>query len=134
MGTAKDPGEAKLRLDENGEQKLVRVLNINKPNTNNMGIPALPDETGGVLSKHFWASETGPVMNTLSKYFPGGNGLSYVHDVTGNYLSSKLGGTINGLFFNFQTMPIAYGLNAAGSTINDAPGLIGIYQHYKDEF
>lgn len=72
--------------------------------------------------------------NTLSKYFPGGNGLSQVHDITGNYLSSKLGGTVNGLFFNFQTMPIAYGLNAAGSPINDAPGLIGVYQHYKDEF
>jgi len=73
-------------------------------------------------------------MNTLSKYFPGGNGLSYVHDITGNYLSNKFGETINGYLFNFQTMPVAYGLNATGSTINDAPGLIGVYQHYKDEF
>jgi RHS repeat-associated protein len=130
METAKSSGEAKLKLDEKGEAKLIKTLNIDKPNTNNMGVPALPNESGGMFSVHFWASETGPVMNNMSKYLPGGNGLSHVHDITGNFLSTKLGNSINGVFLNFQTMPIAYGLNAVGAAINDVPGLIGLYEKY----
>ena len=59
-------------------------------------------------------------------------GLSLAHDVTGAFLSNTFGSTVNSIAFNFQTMPVVYGLNAAGSLINDSPGMIGFYSEYRE--
>ncbi|MCB9747816.1 MAG: fibronectin type III domain-containing protein [Candidatus Omnitrophica bacterium] len=130
--TARHPGKYKMGFDENGNEKLLRVLNVDKHLRSNTGIPSFLGETGNAFSQHFWASETGAVMNFMAKYIPGINGMSYAHDVSGHFLTSTFGKSINGKFFNFQTMPIYYGVNNIGAAINDFPALIGIYNVYGE--
>jgi len=52
-------------------------------------------------------------------------GLSLAHDITGGFLKNLVGNTAYGIFLNVPTMAPIYGLNLAGSAINDSPGLIG---------
>ena len=77
---------------------------------------------------HTFAGETGPVMSSLGRYVPGFQGMSLAHDISGAFLGNTFGGTVNSIAFNFETMPVMYGLNAVGSLINDSPGMIGYYE------
>lgn len=67
-------------------------------------------------------------MNFLGRYVPGFQGLSLAHDTNG-FLLTDTG--LRGLL-NFPTMPVIYGINAAGSLINDSPGMIGFYENYRE--
>jgi hypothetical protein len=76
--------------------------------------------------------ETGTVMNSAAKYIPGVPGLSLAHDILGNFIGGPNGNLVWGIA-NIPTMAPIYGLNFAGSAINDNPGLIGLYQALNDE-
>jgi len=77
--------------------------------------------------------ETGPVMNFVGENIPGFQGLSLAHDITGNFLKNIVGNAAYGVFLNVPTMAPIYGLNLAGSAINDNPALIGLYGALRDE-
>ncbi len=77
--------------------------------------------------------ETGPVMNLVGRNVPGFQGLSLAHDIMGSFLKNLVGNAAYGVFLNVPTMAPIYGLNFAGSAINDNPALIGLYEALRDE-
>ena len=67
-----------------------------------------------------------------------GRGLTYLNlgypaFQRASFLSNVFGKTLNGLLFNYETMPVMYGINLAGSLINDSPGVIGFYEQYQEK-
>ena len=130
MKTARENGLPKL--DAKGNPLMVdnKPIVLNDPKVSNVGLFSKAGDTGLLNSI---AGESGPIMSSLGRFAPGFQGLSLSHDIVGSFLSSQVGGTINTFAFNFQTMPICYGLNAAGSLVNDSPGMIGFYEAYQEE-
>jgi hypothetical protein len=128
MRTSREGGAAKIGVDLSVDG---RVSQLNDPvEYSNVG---LFSKIGDRSLINAVAGETGPVMSTLGRFVPGFQGLSLAHDVTGSFLSNTFGSTANSIAFNFQTMPIIYGLNAAGSLINDSPGMIGYHAGSRDD-
>ena len=129
MKTARENGQPKM--DAEGNQLTVgnKPIRINDRRYSNVGIASKIGEHGFVNSV---AGETGPDMSSLGRYVPGFQGLSLAHDVTGSFFSNTIGGTLNTLTLNFPTMTAIYGLNAAGSLINDSPGMIGFYENFRE--
>jgi RHS repeat-associated protein len=126
MRTAEQNGQPKVFRNEDGS---VREVTLNERRLNNVGFAS--EEIASGL-KHFVGDETGPVMSAIGRFIPGMQGMSLSHDVAVRALCSTFGSTTNFVVFNFQTMPILYGLNAAGSLINDSPGMIGYYEASRD--
>ncbi|MBI4706342.1 MAG: hypothetical protein HY761_00225 [Candidatus Omnitrophica bacterium] len=125
MKTAQDNGLPKL--DANGKALMVdnKPVVINTPKYSNVGFGS---RVGDISLGNGLTGETGPVMSGLGRFVPGFQRFSLAHDITGDFLSRTFGGTVNAAAFNFETMPVLYGLNAAGSLINDSPGMIGYYE------
>jgi hypothetical protein len=125
MKTAQKNGIPKL--DANGNALTIdgKPVVINERKYSNVGFASKQGASG---FGHFIADETGPVMGFLGKYVPGFQGLSLAHDITGQFFTNSIGATINTVTLNFPTMPVIYGINAAGSLINDSPGMIGLYE------
>jgi hypothetical protein len=126
MKTASESGQPKLGADGKPLTVDNKPVVLNKPQQSNVGNP---ESAGAHGLGHFVAGETGPVMNSLGKNVPGFQGLSLAHDITGyNLTGTGLWGLMN-----FPTMPVIYGINAAGSMINDSPGMIGFYENYREK-
>lgn len=131
MKTARGNGMPKMDADGNPLMVDNKPVVLNNPRgTSNVG---LFSKAGDNSLLNTVAGETGPVMSTLGRFVPGFQGLSLAHDITGDFLSSTFGGTANSVAFNFQTMPLIYGLNATGSLINDSPGLIGYHEASRED-
>ncbi len=135
MKTATKPGQPKQNakggpIKGNSEVILHDDFTISQPGMASKSSYAPDDFWGRFLN--FIGGETGPVMNFLGKYIPGFQGLSLAHDITGNFLKNLVGNVKYPVLFNFQTMPPIYGLNLAGSAINDSPGLIGLYKALEE--
>ena len=133
MKTAKRPGEPKLAYDKDGKEIALKVIHDPSPagrGVSNVGGQSLPNAKGFL---HFLGGETGSAMSFLGTNVPGFQGLSHVHDTTSRYISTKVGEGAFMAFFNFQTMPPIYGLNATGAAINDNPAFIGIYEVYGNK-
>ncbi len=117
------------KLDSDGNPLMVdkkpTVIHIRKQS--NVGF-------GSKAGERSIGSETGFFMDKLGRFVPGMQGMSLPHDITVDFTARLLNsGTLNFYTFNFPTMPVLYGLNAAGSLINDSPGMIGYYEGSRDD-
>jgi len=94
---------------------------------NNVGFAVYKDKAPNSFS------ETSPAMEALS-LFPGANGTAYAHDqwmggISGALGSSRVGATLRTMA-NVATLPVAAGLNYAGSL--HEPSQMALYEVYGD--
>ena len=114
------------RLDD---QKALKVTGSSE-NPNTVG---LAEQSGAKGLVHFFAGETGPVMNALGKYVPTFQGMSRLHDPVTTGFGNTFGKTANSLFFNFPSMAPCYAINVMSTAVNDYPALLGQYEIYGEE-
>lgn len=136
MKTAKKDGIPEYDLNEKNEYVLNKSKELQDFDANQAGTPGKPANA----LKTSWdklahtTEETGSLMNFLGKHVPGVQGLSLPHDLFHHAFGESIYGKAAWGVLNIPTMPVAYGLNAAGSMINDSPGMIGFYSEYRENY
>ncbi|MBF0522507.1 MAG: hypothetical protein HQL24_05555 [Candidatus Omnitrophica bacterium] len=134
MKTALKDGQPKLDVDGNplmgmdGKEKVIQKdLDVS-----NVGVRSRPSYIDlKQKCNNAYIGETGPVMSFVGTTLPGFQGLSFAHDIFGNYVESNLGQSAWGII-NIPSMVPIYGLNLAASAINDTPQLLGLSESNDD--